>query len=131
VIESLSRYSATPEKVVVELTPEGYVLLGDEEAVSLADALRIVSALIGGGSGGNESGWTLDEIVADTELPRTNVQRALRELDRRRELTTSGKGVRGDPKRFRPLPETVSALTTVLGAESNTNAGGNVEAAYT
>lgn len=38
VIESLSRYAATPEKVVVELTEEGYVLLGDEEAVSLADA---------------------------------------------------------------------------------------------
>jgi hypothetical protein len=124
VIESLSRYSTTPEKVVVELTEEGYVLLGDEEAVSLADALRIVSALIGGGLGGNENGWTLDEIVAETELPRTNAQRALRELDRRRDLTTTGKGVRGDPKRFRILPEKVSALTSMLGAESNSNVGG-------
>lgn len=124
VIESLSRYSATPEKVVVELTDEGYILLGDDEAVSLADALRFVSALIGGGLGGNENGWTLDEIVADTELPRTNAQRALRELDRRRDLTTTGRGVRGDPKRFRILPEKVSALTISLGAESNRDLGG-------
>jgi len=123
VIESLSRYSETPEKVVVELTEEGYVLLGDEEAVSLADALRIVSALIGGSLGGNENGWTLDEVVSDTELPRTNVQRALRELDRRRELTTTGRGVRGDPKRFLIKEERVSALTTMLGAEWNTSPG--------
>jgi hypothetical protein len=129
VLESLSRYAATPEKVVVELAEDGYALLGDEEAVSLADALRIVSALIGGSSGGNANGWTLDELVADTELPRTNVQRALRELDRRSELTTTGKGVRNDPKRFRIPPEKVSALTTLLGAEWNQSVGGKGEAA--
>lgn len=75
--------------------------------------------------GGNENGWTLDEIVAETELPRTNAQRALRELDHRRELTTTGRGVRGDPKRFRIPPEHVSALTPLLGAEWNTTVGGN------
>ena len=59
VIESLSRYSETPEKVVIELTEDGYVLLGDEEAVSLADALRMVSALIGGRLARKTAGpWT-------------------------------------------------------------------------
>ena len=34
VIESLSRYTETPEKIVVELTDAGYILLGTDEAVA-------------------------------------------------------------------------------------------------
>ena len=47
VIETLSRYTETPEKVIIELTDEGYVLLGGAEAVALADAVRFVSSLLG------------------------------------------------------------------------------------
>ena len=46
VIESLSRYVETPEKIVIELTDEGFTLLGDDEAVTLADAVRFLSALL-------------------------------------------------------------------------------------
>jgi len=113
VIESLSRYSSTPEKIVVELTAEGYVLLGEAEAVALADGVRIVSALIGGGFERNEFGPTLDELVEASELSRPTVQRALKELQHRQQLSVSGKGVKGDPKRYR-LQEKDSALTNGL-----------------
>lgn len=96
VIEALSRYDETPEKVVIELTPDGYILLGDAEAVSLADALRIVSGLIGGGMTGMESGWTLDELAAEGEIPRVNVRRAMRELESRGEVIATGRGVKGN-----------------------------------
>lgn len=118
VIETLSRYSETPEKVVIELTDEGYVLLGEAEAVALSDGLRIVSALIGGESEQKPS-WTIDELVTESELTRATVQRALRELRHRGDVIESGKGRRGDPLRY-AAPETVSAHTYGLLGQKET-----------
>jgi RecA-family ATPase len=109
VIESLSRYTETPEKVVIELTDEGFILLGDEEAVSVADALRKVSAHLHEQFGQKETGPTIDEIVQELDLTRTHVQRALRELEQRHEVQRSGQGKRGDPFRYSLVPEKVSA----------------------
>lgn len=100
VIETLSRYTETPEKVVVELVDEGYVLLGEAEAVAIADALRIVSALLGGEFGRLETGVTVDELVEASGLARTTVQRAIRELRKRGEVAESGRGIRGNPYRY-------------------------------
>jgi DNA-binding transcriptional regulator YhcF (GntR family) len=111
VIESLSRYTETPEKVVIELTDEGFILLGDEEAVSVADALRKVSAHLHEQFGQKETGPTIDEIVQELDLKRTHVQRALRELEQRHEVRRSGQGKRGDPSRYSLVPEKVSAHT--------------------
>ena len=102
VIESLSRYSETPDKLVVELTEDGYLVLGDSDAVALGDAVRIVSGLIGGEFDRKE-GWSLDELAEDGEIPRATVRRAVRELKGRREVTESGSGKRGDPYRYHPI----------------------------
>ena len=118
VIESLSRYSETPEKVVIELTEEGYVLLGDEEAVTLNDALRKVPAHLRGLFEQKESA-TLDELVNELDMTRAAIQRALKELEFRQEVERTGEGKRGSPYRF-ALRETVSAHTNGLyGAERN------------
>ena len=110
VLESMGRYSEyTPEKVVIDLTPEGYVLLGDDEAVSHADAERILSALLGGDFGQKES-WTLDELVAESDevpvgpIARSTAQRVLRSM-RERHLVTEftddgGKARKGHPLRY-------------------------------
>jgi hypothetical protein len=122
VIESLSRYTETPEKIIVELSPDGYLLLGDSEAVALSDALRIVSAHLGG-EYEQKASWSTDELVQETELNRAAVQRALRELIARHAVHRSGSGRKGDPYTY-TLSESVSDLTTVLvgrnesGAES-------------
>jgi hypothetical protein len=113
VIESLSRYAETPEKVVIDLTDEGYVLLGDSEAVAVADAVRIVSAHLGGEFEQKES-WSVDELVASTELNRAAVQRALKQLRQQGEIdehTDDG----GRPRKGHPwlyaFKEKDSALT--------------------
>lgn len=122
VIESLSRYTETPEKVVIELTEDGYLLLGDSEAVALADALRIVSAHLGG-EYEQKASWSTDELVQETDLNRAAVQRALRDLMARGAVYRSGSGKRGDPYTY-ARSESVSDLTPVLvgrneyGAES-------------
>jgi len=124
VIESLSRYTETPEKIVVELTDEGYILLGEAEAVSLADALKFVSGLLGRGNDRNESGPTIDEMVveADGALDRSAIRRALRELERRAEIGSTGRGVKGDPKRYRPR-EMDSGLTHGVSDRNGIGAG--------
>ena len=113
-IESLSRYDETPEKVVVELTDEGYLMLGDSEDVALSDALRIVSGLIGG-ENGQKRKWTLDELADEGEIPRTNVRRAIRELKARGEVQESGSGKRGDPYRYEVLEEVSSQTSRHIG----------------
>lgn len=99
VIESLSRYSETPDKIVVELTEDGYILLGDEEAVTMADALRFVSSHIGVEID-KKGGWSVDELVAEGEMDANAVRRALQELVFRGEAVKSGAGKRGDPFRW-------------------------------
>ena len=47
VVEALSRYAQTPDKVVIELTDQGYVLLGGDEAVAQSDAYSFVCNLLG------------------------------------------------------------------------------------
>ena len=118
VIESLSRYSETPEKVVIELTEEGYVLLGDEEAVTLNDALRKVSAHLRGLFEQKESA-TLDELVNELDMTRAAIQRALKELEFRQEVERTGEGKRGSPFRY-SLQETVSAHTNGLYGQKET-----------
>lgn len=122
VIESLSRYTETPEKVVVELTDEeGFVLLGDEEAVTLADALRKVSAHLHG-EFEQKAFWTLDELVDACDMTRAAVQRALREMERRKEIQRSGKGRKGDPFRYTLAQEKDSAHTYGLLGQKESEA---------
>ncbi len=118
VIETLSRYSETPEKVVIELGEEGFALLGDEEAVTLADALRKVSAHLHGVFEQKET-VTLDELVNELEMTRAAIQRALKELQSRGEVTRTGEGKRGSPYRY-ALQEMVSAHTNGLYGQKET-----------
>ena len=124
VIESLSRYAQTPEKVVIELTEDGYILLGDEEAVTLNDALRKVSAHLHGLFEQKETDATatLDELVNELDMTRAAIQRALKELEYRGEVTRSGEGKRGKPFRYSLIEEKVSAHTNGLYGQKESGA---------
>jgi hypothetical protein len=117
VIETLSRYSETPEKVVIDLTDQGYVLLGDEEAVTLNEAIRKVSAHL---AMTNEQKET--ELVTDLDMTRGAIQRALRELGHRGEVHRHGEGKRGSPFTYSLVQETVSAHTHGLVGQKQTEA---------
>lgn len=124
VIESLSRYTETPEKIVIELTDEGYILLGDDEAVSLADGVRILSALLHEQFGQKET-WTTDELAQETGMSRTAIQRAVREMRLRGEKVDEftddgGKARRAHPLMYRLVRETVSAHTHGLLGQKET-----------
>lgn len=108
VLESLSRYDETPEKIIIDLTPDGYVLLGSDEAVSIATGREFVSVHLYSEFGRNELGTTEDELVAaaqneDPPLSRSTIKRAVKDLLNRNQIRSTGAGVKGDPKRYQPL----------------------------
>ena len=124
VIESLSRYVETPEKIVIELTDEGFTLLGDDEAVTLADAVRFLSALLHEQFEQKES-WTTEELVKETGLTRAAIQRAVKHMRLRGERVDEftddgGKARKGHPLMYRLIQEKVSAHTHGLLGQKET-----------
>ena len=91
--------------MLIELTDEGYAMLGDVDSVAIAEACRIVSNDLGERFGRNESGMTADELTEATELSRSTLNRALRQMHSEQRVAVSGRGVRADPKRYRLVSE--------------------------
>ena len=116
VIESLSRYAETPEKIVVELTDHGYVLLGTDEAVAVSDARAFLSAAIGMEYRQNGTGLDMEALVglgkeSNPVLRRTTIQTAVEEMVRSAEIAKKGRGVKGDPFVYSPAdPEGLVVL---------------------
>jgi hypothetical protein len=102
VIESLSRYRETPEKIVVELTDAGYVLLGSAEAVATADARLFVSDGLRSLGVGVPTETKEDDLVERGKLESPPVTRwairsALAAMVASGEIFRYGQGKRGDP----------------------------------
>jgi hypothetical protein len=122
VIESLSRFRQTPEKIVVELGPDGYVLLGTDEAVAAADARSFVSAALGSEYQQTSNGLTTAALVElgkehSPAVTRWAIQAALASLTAAGQLIRAGKGKAGDPYTYTPSAE--SAETQSYTAADN------------
>ena len=94
-LSTLSRFPDTPAELVIELTPDGFVELGDGTGYARAEGKQKVIA-----------------AIADAELTRKDVESAsgisgerltgiLAELVAGGFLERAGRGVKGDPQRFR------------------------------
>ena len=132
VLHALSRFDETPPELVVELTEEGYVALGDETAVARAEArARVVESL----PTDQTAALTFEEL--HTRLPgasRSTIQRVLDELIAAGKATRSGAGRRGSPYRFSrgasadllaaQLPEAVGQQETLAQRSDDPQAEG-------
>jgi hypothetical protein len=121
VIEGLSRYRETPEKIVVELTPAGYIYLGSEDAVATAAAEGFVSFALGSELRTNGIGPDLKDLAElgekqDPPVRRTKIVMALSTLLERDEIERSGGGRKGDPYRY-TLKDADSFRTQTVGSE--------------
>jgi len=132
VLESLSRFDETPGKLVIELTADGYVALGDEEAVAEQEAIEKV---IKSAPNNEDDAVTEKDLLAAAEVKRTIGQDAIRVHVAEGRLFRLGNGKRGDPYRYwcpqpsdHPSGENVSAGTPVVPAESNGHAPDGITA---
>jgi AAA domain len=97
VIESLSRFEETPDKLVIELTPDGYRSLGDATAFAEKEArqaiLDIMPAKV-------ENAITMRDLVdkvKDHDVKRTAAQETILTLIAEGTVTRIGAGKKGDP----------------------------------
>jgi len=116
VIESLSRFEETPDKLVIELTPEGYRSLGNATAFAEKEARRAILEIVPATA---ENAITMNDLLGKAEvhdLKRTAAQEALRGLVEQGKVTRIGAGKKGDAYRYFLSAGTPSPRT----AERNT-----------
>lgn len=97
-LHALSRFDATPDELVVELTDEGYASLGTRAAVAEDEArAAILEAL----PEAESEAMGLNRLLEATGAKRTVAQAALAALLEAGRIVRVGEGVRGDPYRYR------------------------------
>jgi hypothetical protein len=106
VIESLSRFDETPDKLVVELTEDGYRSLGDASAFAEREAMSAIVELL---PAKEENAIKTDEVLdklKEHDVKRTVAMEALTKLAVAGSIRRVGEGKRGSPYRYyKPTPE--------------------------
>ncbi len=104
VIESLSRFDETPDKMFIELTDDGYRSLGDSSAFAEQQAMRAIVDLL---PTTEENAMLAKEIVnrlAEQRIGHTVVTGALKKLADSGTIRRVGAGTKGSPFRYwKPL----------------------------
>lgn len=96
----LSRFDGAPDQLMIELTEQGYEVLGEEQAVVFAEARSLVKSYLPNAP----DGWAERELLnAIPHHSRTTIQRALESLMSTGEVVRSGLGKRGSPFRWARL----------------------------
>ena len=114
VIHSLSRFTETPNELVIELTDQGYVALGETYIVQAKEAEEPIMAVM---PTLEADAITLEDLIEASEVKRGTAQKALKNLLTEERLAETGEGKKGSPYQYWK-PEKVSATTTSLGGRN-------------
>ena len=117
VVQSLSRFSETPNELVIELTDKGYIALGEKADVALQEAREAILAAL---PSSEANGITIDEMLETVKVMRSTAQRALKELITGGRIQKVGTGRKRNAFRYF-LPEKDSAQTSSLYGQKVTN----------
>ncbi len=99
VLESLSRFDETPDKLVIELTPNGYRSLGDATAFAEEEAARAIREMLPATPDSAMTTSELTDKLKEQDVKRTSSQAALSKLLHEGAVTRIGGGKKGDPFR--------------------------------
>lgn len=114
VLQSLSRFSETPNDLVIQLTDTGYIALGERRETTLKDAKDSIFQIA---PRTEAEAVDLQALTLAADLKRQTAQRAIDELVRDGLLSRIGKGKRGNPFRYF-IPENSFCPTShIEGAE--------------
>lgn len=107
-LATLSRFDDAPPELVIELTDEGYVLLGDEAAVAFAEARAAMLDVLP-----TVGGLAMTEIEAAIGGKRTTIQAALAALLDTGDVVREGAGRKGSPYTWRRAPADPGIVSAV------------------
>ena len=97
VLQALSRFSDTPPELLIELTDNSYVALGEPQDAALREAKDLITAIA---PRAETEAMTLKEITETSDVPRSTAQRAVEELLREELLSKMGEGKKNSPYRY-------------------------------
>lgn len=98
ILSSLSRFDETPDKLVINLTDDGYVALGSESAVAEQEARE---AILHAAPDSPDSALTTADLLGATEgIKRTVAYTIIEQLVREGLLERLGEGKKGSPHRY-------------------------------
>jgi hypothetical protein len=118
VIESLSRFEETPDKLVIELTPDGYRSLGDATAFAEQEARQAILEVLPTTAEHALISGDLFDKLKEQDVKRTSAQTALEALIDERNVMKIGAGKRGDPYRYYGLENDYAETTLASGTKS-------------
>jgi hypothetical protein len=117
VLQSLSRFSETPEELVIEFVENSYVVLGNKADVALQEA---IDTLMDSMPTSEADALTQNELFERAKVAaRTTGQRAIKDLLSNGRIQRIGSGRRGDAFRFFTTEE-VSAQTQPIYGPNQT-----------
>ncbi len=116
VLQTLSRFTETPESLVVDLTDQGYVVLGDKASVATLEA---EGDLLDRLPQNEADALDLEALrTGDTVIAKTAAKAAISNLYHQRKAGRLGAGKRGDPYRyFRAVKDSVATQTYRVGQQ--------------
>jgi hypothetical protein len=116
IIESLSRFDETPDKLVVELTDDGYRSLGDATAFAEREAREAILDVL---PAKEENAIKTDELLdklKEQDIKRTMATGALASLAGSGMACRIGAGKKGNPYRYyRPTPDDEKGSSELWG----------------
>ncbi|MGE3271203.1 MAG: AAA family ATPase [Chloroflexota bacterium] len=121
VIHALSRFDDTPAELVVDLVDGEYRALGTRQDVKAQEARTLVLGLLPSVADEAITTKAILEQLADAGVKRTLLLQVLDELRRAGDVRSVGEGKRKSPFRYWRGHELLSAGTTGVPAESNSD----------
>lgn len=120
VLQTLSRFSETPESLVIELTEQGYIALGTKGTVAVMEAEKAILDMLPSTS---ETAMALKDMCEHStpHIKRTVAQEALENLEQTGVITKIGSGKKGSAYRWFRTVE-VSAGTQITRCGRNPEA---------
>jgi predicted transcriptional regulator len=106
VIESLSRFEETPDKLIVELTEQGYRSLGDAVVFADQEAMKAIVELLPSKPENSTATADLLDALQKRDVRRTVANEALKKLTTAGTVLRIGEGKKGDPYcYYKPSPD--------------------------
>jgi HTH domain len=96
-LHALSRFSETPQSLMIELTDDGYVSQGKIRPIATERAQAAILAVL---PNKKKDAITIEEIIEESECSRTSVQRALNILRTQNAASRRGNGTKTSLHRF-------------------------------
>ncbi len=107
---ALSRFEETPDQLVIELTPTGYISLGDGSAIALDEARQaIVDALTQ-----SPDPLTVKALCEKGDLAERTCRDALAALMAAGQVGRTGAGVKGNPHLYSMLSDPANSFSRTL-----------------